>query len=45
MPLSIRKLSDCDLYPLVDKIADHLPGWKAALIHPAGKVCSHANSH
>jgi hypothetical protein len=23
---------------LVDKVADHLPGWKAALMHPAGRA-------
>jgi hypothetical protein len=23
---------------LIDKIADYLPGWKAALMHPASRV-------
>jgi hypothetical protein len=38
LPLSIRKLSKRDLLPLVEKVADRLPGWKAALIHPAGRA-------
>jgi hypothetical protein len=38
LPLSIRKLSRRDLLPLVEKVADRLPGWKAALIHPAGRA-------
>jgi hypothetical protein len=35
-PLSVRKLSKNDFLWLIDKIADYLPGWKAALMHPAG---------
>jgi hypothetical protein len=31
LPLSIRKLSRRDLLPLVEKVADRLPGWKAAV--------------
>jgi hypothetical protein len=27
-----------DLYPLIDRIADQLPGWKAAFIHPTGRA-------
>jgi hypothetical protein len=38
MSLSIRKLSKFVLFFLLDKIADCLPGWKAALIHPAGRA-------
>jgi hypothetical protein len=36
LPLSIKKLSKSDFLVLIDKIADYLLGWKAALIHPAG---------
>ena len=36
MLLSIRKLTKADLQPIVDKIADMLPGWKAALMSTAG---------
>jgi hypothetical protein len=37
LPLSHKKLTAVDLLPLIDKIADKLPGWKAALMHPAGR--------
>jgi len=36
--LSIRKLTKTDLQPIVDKIADMLPGWKAALMSTAGRA-------
>ena len=38
LPLSIRKLTKADLQPIVDKIADMLPGWKAALMSTAGRA-------
>jgi hypothetical protein len=38
LPLSIRKLNKSDFFPLIDKIVDQLPGWKAALIHSAGRA-------
>ncbi|WVZ97140.1 hypothetical protein U9M48_042695 [Paspalum notatum var. saurae] len=38
IPLSIRKPSNADLMPLVDKIADKLPGWKANLLSRAGRL-------
>ena len=38
MLLSIRKLTKTDLQPIVDKIADMLPGWKAALMSTAGRA-------
>jgi hypothetical protein len=38
LPLSIMKLPKRDLYPLIDKIADQLPGWKATFIHPVGRA-------
>jgi hypothetical protein len=36
LPLSVKKLSKNDFLALIDKITDYLPGWKAALMHPAG---------
>lgn len=38
LPLSIRKLTRADLQHLIDKIADKLPGWKAALLDKAGRL-------
>ena len=38
MLLSIRKLTKADLQPIVDKIADMLPGWKATLMSTAGRA-------
>lgn len=32
LPLSINKLTKTDLQPILDRIADALPGWKAALM-------------
>jgi hypothetical protein len=37
-PLSVRKLSKNDFQLLIDKIAHYLPGWKAGLMHSAGRV-------
>src|SRR5688572_28177340 len=37
LPLSIRKLSKADLQPIIGRIADMLPGWKAALMTMAGR--------
>ena len=36
--LSICKPTKADLLPLVDKMADHLPGWKASLMNRAGRL-------
>ncbi|WVZ95185.1 hypothetical protein U9M48_040982 [Paspalum notatum var. saurae] len=36
LPLSIRKLTKTDLQPIVDKLADLLHGWKAAMLSLAG---------
>jgi hypothetical protein len=36
LPLSTKKLLKSELYPLIKKIADQLPGWKATFIHPTG---------
>lgn len=38
LPLSVKKLSKNDLLSLIDKIAAYLPGWKAMLMHPAGRA-------
>jgi hypothetical protein len=38
LPLSTKKLSKNDFLSLIDKIVDYLPGWKAALMHPIGRV-------
>ena len=38
LPLSVKKLPKAVLQTLVDKVADRLPSWKAALIHPAGRA-------
>jgi hypothetical protein len=38
IPLSIRKLANSDLVPLVDKVADKLPGWKANLFSRASRL-------
>ena len=32
------QMSKADLLPLVDKVADNLPGWKASLMNRAGKL-------
>ena len=36
LPLSLKKLNRAQLQPLIEKVADHLPGWKADLISRAG---------
>jgi hypothetical protein len=38
LSLSTKKLSKNDFLSLIDKIVDYLPGWKASLMHPAGRV-------
>ncbi|WVZ79231.1 hypothetical protein U9M48_026835 [Paspalum notatum var. saurae] len=38
LPLSVKKLPKAEYYDIIDKIADRLPGWKAAMLHPAGRV-------
>ena len=32
------QMSKADLLPLIDKVADNLPGWKASLMNRAGKL-------
>ena len=38
LPLTIRKPSKEILLPLIEKVADHLPGWKASLLNRAGRL-------
>jgi hypothetical protein len=38
LPLSLRKLTKEQLQPMIDRIADQLPGWKADLMTWAGRV-------
>jgi hypothetical protein len=37
LPLSLKKLSRDQLQPIIDKIADQLPGWKADLLTKPGR--------
>jgi len=38
LPLSIKKLICAQLQPIIDKIAEKLPGWKADLLNRAGRA-------
>jgi hypothetical protein len=38
LPLSIKKLSKVQLQPLIDRLADLLPGWKADLMTRTGRT-------
>ena len=38
LPLTIGKPTKEILLPLVDKVADYLPGWKASLLNKAGRL-------
>jgi hypothetical protein len=38
LPLSLKKLSKAQLQPLIDKLADLLPAWKADLMTRAGRA-------
>jgi len=38
LPLTIKKLTKQQVQPIIDKIADQLPGWKADLLTRAGRV-------
>lgn len=38
LPLSIRKLTKAQLQPLIDRLADLLPGWKADLMTKKGRA-------
>ena len=37
LPLSLKKLTKGQIQPIIDKIADQLPGWKADLMTRAGR--------
>jgi hypothetical protein len=37
LPLSLHKLSKHNFLPLIEKIADQLPFWKANLLNRAGR--------
>lgn len=37
LPLSLKKLSRSQIQPIIDWIADRLPGWKAELMTRAGR--------
>ena len=38
IPLGIQHLSKADLQPLIDKVANRLPTWKAGLLNRAGRT-------
>ena len=38
IPLATRKLKKCELQPLVDKVNDGLPTWRAKLLSKAGRA-------
>jgi hypothetical protein len=38
LPLTIGKPTKDVLLPIVDKVADYLPGWKASLLNKAGRL-------
>jgi len=38
LPLSLKKLNRAQLQPLIEKVADHLPCWKADLMSRAGQA-------
>jgi hypothetical protein len=38
LPLSLVRLTKADLQPLVDKIAGHVPTWKASLLERSGQL-------
>ena len=38
LPLTIKKLTKEQVQPIIDRVADQLPGWKADLMTRAGRV-------
>ena len=38
IPLTIHKPRKTELMPLIDKVADNLPKWKASLLNRAGRL-------
>jgi hypothetical protein len=37
IPLSLKKLAKDKVHPIIDQIANQLPGWKAALMTRVGR--------
>jgi hypothetical protein len=38
LPLTVGKPAKEDLLPIIDKVADYLPGWEASLMNQAGRL-------
>ena len=38
LPLSLKKLMKAQFQPIIDRLADQLPGWKADLLNRAGRA-------
>ena len=38
LPLTLKKLTKEQVQPIIDRIADQLPGWKAELMTKAGRM-------
>ena len=38
IPLGLKRLSKAAMLPLVDRVADRLPSWKAGLLNRAGRA-------
>jgi hypothetical protein len=38
IPLSVTRLPQSALHPLIDKVADRLPVWKGRLMHRSGRL-------
>jgi hypothetical protein len=38
LPLSLKKLTRGQVQPIIDEVADQLPGWKAELLSRAGRM-------
>lgn len=38
LPLAVGRLSKADLQPIIDKVGDALPGWKASLLAKSGRL-------
>jgi len=49
LPLSLKKLTKDQIQPIIDRIADQLPGWKADLMKGwkkgSSSVCAHWYAH
>jgi len=38
LPLTLKKLTKAQIQPIIDRIADQLPGWKADLMTKVGRM-------